>query len=67
LSRLGKGEAAILRVLLVHYPNVVQREDLGRFAGYEASGGSFGTYLSRLRTKELIHPTELIASEAFFE
>lgn len=67
LQRLGKGEAAILRVLVDRHPSTLSREDLGRAAGYEASGGSFGTYLSRLRTKELLHPTELRASDAFFE
>lgn len=67
LDRLGKGEASILRVLIDQYPNVVQREELGRLAGYEASGGSFGTYLSRLRTKELIDDRELRATEALFD
>jgi uncharacterized protein len=67
LSRLGKGEAAILRVLIDHYPNIVPHEELGRLSGYEASGGSFRTYLSRLRTKELIDDRELRASEALFE
>jgi len=67
LERLGKGEATILRVLLEQYPREVTREELGRLSGYEASGGSFGTYLSRLRTKEVIHERELRASEAFFE
>lgn len=67
LGRLGKGEAAILRILLEHYPETLDREDLGRLAGYEASGGSFGTYLSRLRTRELVDERELRASEAFFE
>ncbi len=67
LDRLGKGEASILRVLLDQYPHTLDREGLGRLAGYEASGGSFGTYLSRLRTKELIDERELRASEAFFE
>jgi hypothetical protein len=67
LNRLGKGEAAILRVMLDEYPAVIDRDELGRRAGYEASGGSFGTYLSRLRTKELIDERELRASEAFFQ
>jgi hypothetical protein len=67
LERLGKGEAAILRVLLDRYPDALDRDDLGRLAGYEASVGSFGTYLSRLRTKELVDDRELRASEAFFE
>ncbi len=67
LSRLGKGERAILEVLLEAWPNEISREELGRAAGYEASGGSFGTYLSRLRTKELIDSDQLKASDAFFE
>lgn len=67
LARLGKGEAAILRVLIDRYPDVLSRDELGQLSGYEASGGSFGTYLSRLRTKELIDERELRASEAFFE
>jgi hypothetical protein len=67
LSRLGKGEAAILAVLLQQYPNAVSRDELGQLSGYEASGGSFATYLSRLRTKELVHERDLRASDAFFE
>ncbi len=67
LDRLGKGEAAILSVLLEHYPATLERDELGRLAGYDACGGSFGTYLSRLRTKELVDERELRASEAFFE
>lgn len=67
LGRLGKGEAAILCVLLEQWPNELSRQDLGELSGYEASGGSFGTYLSRLRTKELLDPDKLKASDAFFE
>jgi len=67
MQRLGKGEAAILRQLIERYPNAVDRDELGRLSGYEASGGSFGTYLSRLRTKELVDERELRASDAFFE
>jgi hypothetical protein len=67
LGKLGKGEAAILSALLDAAPESLTRDELGRRTGYEVTGGSFGTYLSRLRTKELLHPTELRASEAFFE
>jgi uncharacterized coiled-coil protein SlyX len=67
MAKLGKGERELLKVLIRHYPNELTRAELGERAGYEPTGGSFGTYLSRLRTKELIHPTRLIASEAFFE
>lgn len=67
LSRLGKGEAAILRVLLDHHGSDLSREEVARLAGYEASGGSFAAYLSRLRTKEVIDAREMRASEAFFE
>jgi hypothetical protein len=67
LSRLGKGEAAILRVLLEHHGSDLSREEVASLAGYEASGGSFAAYLSRLRTKEVIDAREMRASDAFFE
>lgn len=67
MAKLGKGERELLKALIKNFPDEMTRAELGERAGYEPTGGSFGTYLSRLRTKELIHPTRLIASEAFFE
>jgi hypothetical protein len=54
LGQLGKGESSILRVLADRFPAAVSRPELGESTGYEHRGGSFQTYLSRLRTLGLV-------------
>lgn len=51
---LGKGERALLEALAIRHPNPLTRRALGALAGYSASGGSFRTYLSAVRTAGLI-------------
>lgn len=55
-------------VLVEHYPNNVEREQLGMEAEIATTGGSFGTYLSMLRRNGLIEVsgTTIKASEALF-
>lgn len=73
LSQLGKGEAAILKVLIDNYPTAISKEAVGEEAvgeeaGYNAAGGSFNTYLSKLRTLDLIKGKGmLVASEDLFD
>lgn len=54
LSRLGKGEGAILAVAVDKYPDAVTPEYVGQQTDYSHTSGTFKTYLSRLRTLRLI-------------
>jgi hypothetical protein len=69
LSELGdSGAARILKVLADAYPAALSKERVGGATGLSHSSGSFGTYLSRLRTLELIEGrAELKASDTLFE
>lgn len=51
-QRLGGGSARMIDALLERGP--LSREALGRVVGIATSGGTFGTYLSRLRSNGLI-------------
>ncbi|MER8387246.1 hypothetical protein [Mesorhizobium sp. M0968] len=44
----------MLDVLRNFYPNQISRDDLAQQIGMAAGGGSFGTYLSRLRSNGLL-------------
>jgi hypothetical protein len=50
---LRAGERKMLDELVAVYPGMLSREELGERAGYTASGGAFGTYLSTLRRNGL--------------
>jgi hypothetical protein len=69
LGQLGEsGAARILRALYEAYPNTLTKNEVADRAGISAAGGSFSTYLSRLRSLELITGNkELKASDEFFE
>lgn len=68
LGELGdSGAARILRALIEAYPEALTKEALGERAGLSAGSGTFGTYLSKLRTLELVEGrSELKASEELF-
>lgn len=62
------GAARILRVLASHYPKALLKEQIGEAADLSHSSGSFNTYLSKLRTLELIEGRgALKASDILFE
>lgn len=69
LKELGDtGAAKMLRVIANAYPNAVTKADLAAAVQMTESGGSFGTYLSKLRTLELVEgKNEIKASAEFFE
>lgn len=69
LGQMGEsGAARILRVLAEAYPNALTKAEVGERAVISAAGGTFSTYLSRLRSLELISGNaELKASNEFFE
>lgn len=62
------GAARILRTLAASYPNEMSKEDLGAAVGMSSTSGSFGTYLSTLRSNNLITttPKSAKASEELF-
>lgn len=63
----SSGAGRMLAALADAYPAALSRADLSARATVSAAGGSFDTYLSKLRTLELIQPgRELRASEEFF-
>lgn len=53
-SRLRSGERKMLDILIDAYPATATRQELGRAAGFEVSGGTFGTYLGVLRRNGLV-------------
>lgn len=65
IRELGGGAARMLRVLIDHYPNPMDGAKLGELAGVSHAGGTFSTYLSRMRGLELItgKNTALVAAE----
>ncbi|HEV2210826.1 MAG TPA: DUF87 domain-containing protein [Verrucomicrobiae bacterium] len=69
LDELGNSAAGrMLQVLAEAYPEALTKEELGQTAGISHSSGTFGTYLARLRTLELVEGRgELRASKEFFE
>lgn len=69
LTEFGNsGASRILAALVSVYPRIMTKEQLGAAVGLSPSSGSFGTYLSKLRTLELIEGRqELTASKELFE
>ena len=69
LRELGNsGAARMLEVLAGRYPKSMSDEELAQAAGLSESSGTFGTYLSKLRTLELVTGgrNERKASEELF-
>lgn len=54
LSKLGSSEGEMLKALIEIYPDSFTREELAQRVNKEVTGGSFLTYLSRLRSACLI-------------
>lgn len=69
LNELGdSGAARMLRVLAEVYPQDMGKIELAQAAGMTGNSGTFGTYLARLRSLELIEGhSQLRASEELFE
>jgi hypothetical protein len=53
-NALGSGPSKIIDVLLASYPSTVDRANVADRVGMVATGGTFQTYLSRLRSNGLI-------------
>ena len=54
LNEVGGGAARILRALADAYPRALSNEEIGEAADISHASGTFSTYMSRLRTLELI-------------
>ena len=69
LGELGGGAKAMLDQLAAVYPKSLTAEELGRRADLSHTSGTFGTYLGKLRTLELINGGRdaLRASDEFFD
>jgi len=65
---LRAGERKMLDILVEVYPDTLSRQDLAERTGFEASGGTFGTYLGVLRRNGLIEVRgpEVRASDTLF-
>lgn len=65
----NSGAARMLRVAVEAYPKRIPRHELGEMSGVSAAGGSFDTYVSKLRTLELVDVSKegVKASDEFFE
>lgn len=65
---LGSSGAGRMLVALANvYPRTMTRAELSEASQVSAAGGSFNTYLSKLRTLELVEgKTELRASDELF-
>ncbi len=68
LRELGQGGTGrILKSLSDIHPNLMTKQELGEATGLSDKSGSFNTYLSKLRTLELIEGSNLVkASDEFF-
>lgn len=68
-AALGGGPSKILDELVSRYPQGLARDLLAELVGMTASGGTFGTYLSRLSSNGLIERDGAVitASAALFE
>lgn len=52
---LKAGARKMLAILAQWHPDPKTRDELGALAGFSPSGGTFGEYLSKLRTGALVH------------
>jgi hypothetical protein len=68
VGKLGNGGAArMLTALANAYPHALSKAELGEAADIKHTSGTFGTYLGRLRSLELIHGSStLTASPELF-
>lgn len=64
LNELGGGAARILQVLAEAHPVGLSRDAVARQAEMSANSGTFSTYLSKLRTLELIEGREKLTASA---
>lgn len=67
--KLRAGELKMFNALVSEYPNTLSRERLGELSGFAVGGGTFRTYLPRLKTLGIVDysgASEVRASELLF-
>lgn len=65
LDKIDAPLRKILQPLLEVYPDGLSHEEAGRRAGYSSSSGTWATYLSRLRSLDLISGRSELKAEAW--
>lgn len=67
-SKFNGGARRMFDVLVEYYPSSITRTELGDRVGLESSSGTFGTYLSRLKSNGIIEVAngEIKASDNLF-
>lgn len=65
---LGTGPAKMIAALVAYHPHAIDQANLADRCGMTVSGGTFRTYLSRLRSNGLVevHGRKIKASETLF-
>jgi hypothetical protein len=68
LGALDQGPRRMLEVLLTAYPKAMTKAEFGEASGYEAAGGTFRTYLPKLKRLGLVEVDRdrICASETLF-
>ena len=70
-GKLQGGERKMFDILVAKHPDTISKEELGEQSGYTYTGGTFGTYLSTLRTNSLAtvdRKTDMVkAADELFE
>jgi hypothetical protein len=67
-SKIGKAEAAILKVLIDHFPQHLSKKEIADKSGYSITSSGFANALSTLRTLQLIEGySSMVAAEIFWQ
>lgn len=67
-AELGtSGARAMFDAAVAAYPRALTRDELAALTGIAATGGTFRTYLGKLRTMELVERREIKASPVLFQ
>lgn len=59
-NKLNSTQAAMLDAIVSHHPNGIERQDLASAVELEPGGGTYGTYLSRMRQLGIIQGSGLL-------
>ena len=68
-SKFREGAGRILQFVYEHYPSGTTKTEIGDAVGFEATGGTFNTYISELRRNGLVVVEDdlITISEEFFK
>lgn len=60
-NKLNSTQSAMLDAIVRHHPNGIERQDLASAVELEPGGGTYGTYLSRMRQLGIIRGSGLLS------